>query len=119
MMRPDRGETDPAIAEKDGRDAMPGGGRQYRVPGRLPVVMGVNIDPARCDQQAMGVDLAARQPRLPADRGDPPAIDRQISSECRLTGPIADGAAANDDVVHGRDPSTVRGRRSVTMHSIG
>ena len=50
MIGPDRREADAAIAEQNGRDAMPGGGREDRVPGRLPVIMGVDVDPAGCDQ---------------------------------------------------------------------
>ena len=59
MLGPHRCEPDPAIAEEDGGDPMPGGGRQDRVPGRLPVIMGVHVDPAR-------VSPAGRPRRSPA-----------------------------------------------------
>ena len=62
--------------------------------------MGVHVDPAGRDEQAVGVDFAPRRALLAADCGDAAAVDRDVSGERRLTGPIDDGAAANDDVVH-------------------
>ena len=77
------------------------GGREDRVPGRLPVIMGVDIDPAGCDQQSVGRDLAPRRPRLAADRGNAPAINCNVAAKGRPAGPVDDRAAPNDDVVHG------------------
>ena len=63
--------------------------------------MGVHVDPAGRHQQAVGVDLAPGRALLAADRGDPAVRDRHVAGEARLAGAIDDGAAANDDVVHG------------------
>ena len=63
--------------------------------------MGMHIDPARRDQQAVGVDHPSTLPGLAADRGNSLVIDRQIPGERRPAGPVDDYAAANDDVVHG------------------
>ena len=76
-----RREADAAIAEQDRRDAVPGRRRQHRVPGRLPVVMGVHIDPARRDQQPVGLDHPPCRPGLAADRDDAVAVDRDIAGE--------------------------------------
>src|SRR5580704_12140650 len=63
--------------------------------------MGVHVDPARRDHQASGVDLALAGAKLAADRGDAAAGNRHVARERRLAGAVDDGAAANDDVVHG------------------
>ena len=64
--------------------------------------MGVNIDPARRHQQTVGIDRPPRRSGLAAHRSDLPVIDRDIAAKGRCTGAVDDGAAANDDVVHGR-----------------
>src|SRR5947209_8874009 len=46
------GETDAAIADRHGGDAMRGGRAQAARPDRLAVIMGVDIDEARCDQRS-------------------------------------------------------------------
>jgi hypothetical protein len=100
VLAPHRGEADAAIAEQDRRHAVPGRRRQDRVPGCLAVVMGVDIDPAGGDEEPVGGELAPRRPGLAADRGDDPAVDRDIAAEARPPGAVEDGAAADDDVVH-------------------
>src|SRR5215468_10060305 len=100
-MRPDRCETDTAIAEQDRRYAVPGGRCEDRVPGRLAIIMRMHIDPAGRDQQPVSRDFTSRRPRLAANRADPSTIDRDVSGKRRLPGPVDDRAAANDGVVHG------------------
>ena len=101
MMLLHRREADAAIAEHHRGDAMPARRREQRVPHRLAVVVRVHVDPAGRDQQAVGVDLAPGRALLAADRGDPAVRDRHVAGERRLAGAVDDGAAANDDVVHG------------------
>ena len=63
-----RGEADAAVAHHDGGDAVPGGGAEDGVPAGLAVVVGVDVDPAGRDDEALGVDLAparAGRPRRP------------------------------------------------------
>src|SRR6516164_840662 len=79
---------------------MPAGWREQRVPHRLPVVMRVHIDPAGRDKETRGIDLASRRSCLAANGGNPSVRNRYVAGECRLTGAIDDGAAANDDLVH-------------------
>src|SRR5262245_49411188 len=64
--------------------------------------MGVRVDPARRDQKPVGVDLALGRALFAADRGDAAVGDRNIAGKRGLAGAVDDGAAANDDIVHGR-----------------
>src|SRR5581483_7379362 len=64
----DGSEADAAVAEHDGGDALSRGREQVLVPRRLPVVVGVDVDPAGGDEGAGGVDL------LPAPAGDGPDL---------------------------------------------
>ena len=100
VLRPHRREPDAAIAEQDRRHAMPGGGRQHRVPGRLPVVMRMDIDPARRDQQPLRLDDPPCRPGLVADRNDALAVDRDIARKARRAGAVDNGPAPDDDIVH-------------------
>ena len=80
------------------------------VPHRLAVVMGVDVDEARRDRQAVGIDLLAAARRHLADFGDLAVLDRDVAAEGRSTVAIHDGAAAYDDVEfagHVRDLSLV------------
>ena len=80
---PDRGEADAAIAEHGGRHAMPGGGRDERVPGRLPVIVGVDVDEARCHHQPVGVDLASGGAEFRSDRSDAALLHCDIGDPAR------------------------------------
>ncbi len=58
----------PQLPITDGGDAVPAGRREQLVPGGLAVVVGVDVDEARRDERAVGVDLPAcpcRRPRRP------------------------------------------------------
>src|SRR5205807_2618453 len=68
---------------------------------RLAVVMRVHVDPARRDQTARGIDVAPGWTLLAADPDDAVARDRHVAGEGGLAGAVDDGAAANDNVVHG------------------
>ena len=63
-----RRERHAAVAEHDGRDAVPARRRADRVPGELRVEVGVDVDEARRDEPAVGVDLAVRRARRPRRR---------------------------------------------------
>src|SRR3954471_5245162 len=79
---------------------MPRRRRQYRVPGRLPVVMRMHIDPARRDEQPAGLDHPLSRTGLAADRHDALAVDCDIAGERRCAGAVDDRAARYDDVMH-------------------
>jgi hypothetical protein len=57
--RAPRREADAAVAHDDGGDAVPRRGRHLGIPGRLAVVVRVDVDEARRDDVARGVDLLA------------------------------------------------------------
>ena len=57
--RAHRREPDAAVAHHGRRDAVPARRGQLGVPRGLAVVVGVDVDEARRDQGAVGVDLAA------------------------------------------------------------
>ncbi len=65
---PHRREADPAVAHHDGGHAVPGRRGEQRVPGDLPVVVGVDVDEAGRHQQAFGVDRAPRPAAPPRSR---------------------------------------------------
>src|SRR6266478_4497923 len=100
-----RREADAAIAEQDRRHAVPRRWGKHRVPSRLAVIVGVDIDPARSNEEAGRVDLAFARPGLAADLGDAIAVNRHIAGELGGAGAVEDGATANDDVVHLASPA--------------
>ena len=69
--------------------------------------MRVHVDPAGRDQKAGGVDLAPGRALFAADCDDAVARNRYVAGEGRLAGAVDDGAAANDDVVHGSRSSAL------------
>ena len=100
MLAADGREAHAAIAEHDGRGAVPGGRSQNGIPGGLAIIVRVHVDPARGDQPAVGLDLALARTGLAADLDDLVAGEGDVAGEGRCAGAIDDGAAANDDVVH-------------------
>ena len=77
------------------------------VPGRLAVIMGVEIDEAGRDDLAFGVDLLLAAARgLGLDGGDPIAGDQYVGLIGLAATAIDDGAVAYDqvDISHRRLP---------------
>ena len=101
---PRRREADAAIAHHHGGDAVPARRREFAVPGRLAVIVGMDIDEAGRHQRAGRVDLAPARPGPAAGLGDAPAIDRDIAGEGLASRAVDDRAAANDQIVHGGFP---------------
>src|SRR5215831_19157839 len=75
---------------------------------RLSVVVRMQIDPARSDQQAVGIDVTLGGALFAADCGNATVRDGDVAAERGLARPIDDGAAANDDVVHANLPGNGR-----------
>ncbi len=94
-------EADAAIAHHDRGDAMPGRWREFSVPGRLTVIVGVDVDEAGRDEEAARVDLILAGRCDLADGGDDAVVDGDIALEGRRAGAIDNGAVADDEVVHG------------------
>ena len=76
---PDGREAHAAVAHHDGGDAVPARRREVRVPGDLAVVVGVDVDPARGHEQALGVDLPAALAHVAADGDDAVAVDGDVA----------------------------------------
>ena len=103
-----RCETDAAVADDGRRHAVPTGGQQVRVPGRLCVVVGVDVDEARRHDATGGRDLAARFAAHLADCSDfldAPIAHRDVAFERFAAAAIDDLAAANHEVVHAVPPA--------------
>ena len=79
----DGGEAHAAIAEHDGRGAVPGGRREHGIPGGLAVIVRVHIDPARRDDPPVGLDLAPARTCLAADLDDAVAIDGDVARDAQ------------------------------------
>ena len=94
------GEAHAAIAEHDGRGAVPGRRREDGIPGGLTVIVRVHIDPPRRDDPPVGLDLAPGRTCLAADLDDPVAVDSDVARARRRSRAVNDTAAPDDDVVH-------------------
>ena len=64
--------------------------------------MGVEVDEARRDHQAAGVDLARAALGDRADGGDPPVRHRDVAAHRLAPRAVADERAANHQIGHGR-----------------
>jgi hypothetical protein len=108
--RAHRGEPDAAVAGHDGRDAVPGRRDEAVVPGRLAVVVAVDVDEAGRHEQAVGVHLSPSPTRHTSDVGDEPAGDGDVGGPGVGPGPVDDRAAPEHEVMfgHGADRSPRR-----------
>ena len=93
-----RREADAAIAHHRRGDAMPARGLQMRIPGRLAVIVRMDVDEARRDQQALGVDLLGAAAGDLADGGDLAVLHRDIGFVQRRAGAVGHRAAADDQI---------------------
>ena len=116
---PGRCEADAAIAHHDGGHPVPPRRRDLGVPGGLAVVVGVDVDPARRDQPALGVDLAAGGALDLAGRGDDAAVDGDVTGPDGPARSVGDGAAPDDQVVHGCSSVDYTQLRSFSIMATG
>ena len=94
------GEADAAVAHHERGDAVPRRRGELRVPGDLAVVVGVDVDPARRDQQAVSFDDSGGAALDRAHLGDAAGIHRDIGGTCRPAGPVDQRPTLDDQVVH-------------------
>ena len=106
VVGPARREPDAAVAHHDRRDAVPRRRHQPVVPCGLAVVVGVDVDEARHDERAVGVDGAPRRPFDSSHRDDDAAVDGDVGGARWRTGAVDDRAAADHEVV--RHASSLR-----------
>ena len=106
-----RREGHAAVAEHDRRDAVPARRRADRVPRQLGVEVGVDVDEARRDDAALGVDLAPCSVLDHADLGDPVTVHGQVADGARGAGSVDDESVPNQEVVcHQSSVSRLRGK---------
>ena len=79
---------------------MPEGRREQRITGDLAIEVGVDIDEAGSDQQAVGVDFLAPEVVDFADGGDNAVVNGDIGLAGRRAGTVDDESVADDKIVH-------------------
>ena len=99
IARPHRRKADAAIAHHRGRDAVPARGHKTRLPYRLPVVMGVDVDEAGRDEKASRRDFLAAGAADGADLGDAAVRDRDVDLSQRRAGPVGERPAPDDKLI--------------------
>ena len=100
LVGPGRGEAHAAVAHEQRGDAVGGRWRHVGVPRGLAVVVGVDVDPARCDQHAVGVDGAVGGAHVVTHRHDAPVGDRKVGSARRSARTVDHGAVPDDEIGH-------------------
>ena len=93
-----RREADAAIAHHRRGDAVPARGLQMRIPGRLAIIVRMDVDEARRDQQALGVDLLVGAAGDLADGRDLAVLHRDVGFVQRRAGAVGNGAATDDEI---------------------
>ena len=99
VVRLARREADAAIAEHSRRDAVDGRRTEAAVPGRLAVIMGVDVDEAGGDDASPGVDFLRPRARNLSHCDDPPLGDGDVALERGRSRAVEDGAVADDEVM--------------------
>src|SRR5207247_11184915 len=94
-----------AVAGDDRGDAVEAGGGGVGVEGELGIVVGVHVDDARHDDEAVGVDRLARAGEA-ADGGDQAERDPDVGGAAGQARAVHHPAALDDGVEHG---SSLRG----------
>ena len=106
----DRREAHTAVAQHGRGHPVPARRRQVVVPGHLAVVVGVDVDEAGGDHQAVGVDLVPDRTGDPSHLGDRAAGDGDVGRPGGRPGAVDHGAPTDHDVVHVTPPKTKSSR---------
>ena len=92
-------QGEPAVARQNRGDTVPHRGRAELVPERLRVVVRVQIDDPRRDEEPIGIDGRGRRaPDLP-DLHDRPVLDRHVGPIARKSRPVDDHPVPDHEVV--------------------
>ena len=83
-------------------------GVMLRVPDDLAVVVRVDVDPARGDDEPVGVDLPGAASADAADLGDHAAVDGDVGGDRRRPRAVDDRAPSDDELVHDCPPAALR-----------
>ena len=108
-------ETDAAIAHDDRRHAMPARRRHFLVPGRLAIVMRMDVDKAGCDQMTARIDLLGGIATDFSNLGNEPVLDGDIAGKPVLSGSIDDGPVADDQIICGHVCAPLSTEEGLTM----
>jgi len=87
-----------AIAHHHGGDAVARGRHEALVPGRLSVVVGVDVDEARRDGEPLGVDLLTAGAGKAAEGRDAAVLDAHIGLARLISRTVEQGAVADDKI---------------------
>ena len=115
VLRLARREANAAIADHRRGDAVETGRRQLAVPGHLPVIMRVDVDEARRDEQARRIDLFCAGLLYGADSGDVAVLEPDIRDEGRGAGSVDHRSVADDEMktfTHATASSPADGREA-------
>src|SRR6185503_1100907 len=93
-----RGQRESAIAHDDGGHTVPAGAAPDAIPRDLGVHVGVTVDEAWRDDQAVGVERALGRRPNPPDLDDPAVLDCDVAAIARASRAIDDGPATNHEI---------------------
>ena len=93
-------KPDAAVAHHDGGHAVPARRREQLVPRGLAVVVRVDVDEARRDERAVGVDLVAGRAVDRADLGDDAVGDGDVGRAGRRARAVDDRPPSDHQIVH-------------------
>jgi hypothetical protein len=98
-------KSDAAVAHHHGGDAVPRRGREVGIPRRLAVVVGVDVDPAGCDQTTLGIDDACGGADVVAgigvdNSGDHPVGHRHVGNAAGSTGAVDEKSPTDHEIMH-------------------
>jgi hypothetical protein len=97
-----------AVPDHDARHPVPGGAGDRPVPEHLGVVVGVDVDEARRDGEAPGVEGPARLARELPEGRDPAAPHAEVARPAGGAGPVEEGPTPDQEIEglgHGRPPN--------------
>ncbi len=95
-----RGDAEPAVASDHGRDTVRRGWAERRVPERLSVVVGVQVDESGSNDEIFGVDRAGCDAVELPDGHDAAVAHTHVGAAARAGGAINDGAAGDGQIEH-------------------
>ncbi|HSB25822.1 MAG TPA: hypothetical protein VLE94_22200 [Burkholderiaceae bacterium] len=102
VLRPARRDREAAVADDRGRHAQRRRRAGVRVPRELGVVVGVAVDDAGHQREAVGVDdLRGVGGQRGRDGADAPGAHGEVGADRVGTAAVVDGGVADQQVVHG------------------
>ena len=104
VARPARRDGEAAVADHHAGHAQCHRRRRERIPQELRIVVGVQVDDAGGQRQALCVDPAACGAEVLADGGDAAVLHRQVACAGRRAEPVDERCVFDYEVVHGNLP---------------